>query len=171
MPVTLTDATLPIFRMGLNNLVHCLDKAEAHAAQRNFSADAFMPLRLAPDMFPFASQVRIACDAAKNAAARVGRLDAPKFADDESTFEQLRVRIINTLTWLDMVPHDAFDGCEAQEIVFPVGKHKTRTMLGEAYLKHYALPNFFFHLVTAYNLLRHGGVNIGKMDYLMGAQS
>lgn len=171
MSITLTDATLPIFKVALANLAHCLDKAVTNAAQRSFSPDAFFSLRLAPDMLPFASQIRIACDAAKNAAARVGGLEAPKFSDDETTYAQLQERISKTVAWLETVPVDAFDGREAQEITFPVGRDKTKTMLGEAYLKHFALPNFFFHVVTAYNLLRQGGVDLGKMDYLAGSQS
>jgi uncharacterized protein len=171
MTTTLTSATLPVFNAGLTNLAHCLNKAAANAEQRGFSPDAFVSLRLAPDMLPFASQIRIACDAAKNGTARVSGLEAPRFADDETTFAQLQERISKTLAWLATVPADAFDGREAQEVTFPTGKDKTRTMLGEAYLKHFALPNFYFHVVTAYNLLRHGGVDLGKMDYLMGAQT
>ena len=170
MPITLTDASLPIFKMGLANLAYCLDKAASNALQRSFSPDAFVPLRLAPDMLTFASQIRIACDTVKNAAARVAGLKAPNFADDETTFAQLQERISKTLAWLDTVPTDAFDGRETQEITFPVGRGKTRTMLGEAYLKHHTLPNFLFHVVTAYNLLRQGGVDLGKRDYLMGAE-
>lgn len=169
LSTTLTNTTLPIFKMALSNLAHCLDKAEIHANQRGFSPDAFLPLRLAPDMLPFASQIRITCDAAKNAVMRVGIIEAPKFTDDETTFAQLQGRIAKTLVWLDSVPADTFDGREAQDITFPVGREKTKTMTGEAYLKHFALPNFFFHVVTAYNLLRQGGVDLGKMDYLMGA--
>ena len=170
MPITLTDASLPIFKMGLANLGHCLDKAASNASQRSFSPDAFVQSRLAPDMLAFASQIRIACDTAKNAAARVGGLEAPKFADDETSFAQLQERISKRVAWLDTVPADAFDGRETQEITFPVGRDKTRTMLGKAYLKHHALPNFFFHVVTAYNLLRQGGVDLGKTDYLLGAE-
>ena len=125
---------------------------------------------LRPDMLPFASQIRIACDAAKNGTARVSGLEAPRFADDETTFGQLQARIQDTLAWLETLPGDAFDGREAANITFPVGREKTRTMSGEAYLKHHALPNFFFHVVTAYNLLRHGGVDLGKMDYLLGSR-
>jgi len=171
MPITLTNASLPIFKMGLTNLAHCLDKAAANAARRNFSPDAFLPLRFAPDMLTFASQVRIACDTAKNAAARVGGLEAPRFSDDETTFGQLKERIRKTLTWLDTVPDNAFDGREAREITFPVGREKTRTLSGDAYLKHHAMPNFFFHIVTAYDLLRQAGVDLGKKDYLMGAEA
>lgn len=171
MTVTLTSATLPIFKTALTNLAHCMGKAQTNAAQRGFSPDAFMPLRLAPDMLTFASQIRIACDTAKNAAARVGGHEAPKFADDETTFAQLQQRIGKTLAWLDTVPANAFDGRETHEITFPVGKDKSRTMSGEAYLKHHTVPNFFFHVVTAYNLLRQGGVDLGKRDYLMGAET
>jgi len=169
MSITLTSATLPVFKAGLNNLTHCLNKAAANAASRGFSADAFLTLKLAPDMLPFASQIRIACDAAKNGSARVSGLEAPRFADDETTFDQLQARIQSTLAWLETLPVDAFDGREAANITFPIGRDKTRTMSGEAYLKQNALPNFFFHLVTAYNLLRHGGVDLGKVDYLMGS--
>lgn len=170
MTMTLTSATLPVFKAGLTNLSHCLNKAAANAEKRGFSPDAFIPLRLAPDMLPFASQIRIACDSAKNGTARVSGLEAPRFADDETTIVQLQERVSKTLAWLETVPSDAFDGREAQEITFPTGRNKTRTMAGEAYLKHHALPNFFFHVVTAYNLLRQGGVDLGKMDYLMGAR-
>jgi hypothetical protein len=171
MTTTLTSATLPSFRTGLTNLSHCLKKAAAHAEKRGFSADAYIPLRFAPDMLPFASQIRIACDSAKNGTARASGLEAPRFADDETTFVQLQERIDKTLAWLELVPPDAFDGREALEITFPVGKTKTRTMLAEAYLKHHALPNFFFHVVVAYSLLRQSGVDLGKTDYLLGAGS
>lgn len=170
MTITLTSATLPVFKSGLTNLSHCLNKGAANAEKRGFTPDAFISLRLAPDMLPFASQIRIACDSAKNGTARVSGLEAPKFADDESTFAQLQERINKTVAWLETVPSDAFDGREAQDITFPNGKNKTLTWSGEAYLKHYVLPNFFFHVVTAYNLLRQGGVDLGKMDYLMGTK-
>ncbi|MEE4277907.1 MAG: DUF1993 domain-containing protein [Halieaceae bacterium] len=171
MTTTLTSATLPIFRSGLTNLSHCLKKAAAHAEKRGFSADAYIPLRFAPDMLPFASQIRIACDSAKNGSARASGLEAPRFADDETTFVQLQERIDKTLAWLELVPPDAFDGREAMEITFPVGRNKTRTMATDAYLKHHALPNFFFHVVAAYSLLRQGGVDLGKTDYLLGPGS
>lgn len=171
MPITLTSAALPVFKTALANLEHCLSKAEANAHMRQFNPDVLVGMRLAPDMLPFASQVRIACDAAKNGTARVSGLAAPKFADDETTFAQLQERIAKTLAWLDTVPADAFDGREEQDITFPVGKEATRTMKGEAYLKHWAIPNVYFHVTTAYALLRHNGVDLGKADYLAGAQA
>ena len=171
MSITLSSASLPVFKTALANLAHCLKKAEANAAARQFSPEVLVGLRLAPDMLPLASQVRIACDAAKNGAARVSGLTAPKFADDETTLAQLQERIAKTLAWLDALPADAFDGREEHDVTFPVGKEATRTMKAEAYLKHWAIPNVFFHVTTAYALLRQAGVDLGKADFLAGAQA
>lgn len=171
MSITLSSASLPIFQTALGNLLHCLNKAEANAAARKFDPNVFVTSRLAPDMLPFAAQIRIACDAAKNGTARLGAIEAPKFDDNEATFAELKERVAKTLAWLGTVPASAIDGREEADITFPVGRDKTRTMKGEAYLKHYALPNMFFHIVTAYALLRHNGVDLGKTDYLLGAQA
>lgn len=171
MSITLSSASLPVFQTALSNLLHCLNKAEANAAARGFDANVFVQSRLAPDMLPFAAQIRIACDAAKNGTARLAGIEAPKFDDNETTFAELQARIVKTLDWLATVPASAIDGREAAEITFPVGREKTRTMAGEAYLKHWALPNLFFHVTTAYALLRHNGVDLGKADYLAGAQA
>ena len=166
--MSLCLSTLPMVKSALLNMRHCMEKAAANAAQRQFSPDAFVTMRLAPDMFALASQVRIACDTAKNGVARVGQLEAPKFADDETTFDQLLARIDKTLAWLDTVPADALVGREAQEVTFPTGKTTTKTVPGEVYLQSFVIPNVFFHSVTAYNLLRQSGVPIGKTDFLMG---
>lgn len=171
MSITLSSASLPVFQTALSNLLHCLNKAEANAAARKFDPNVLFAARLAPDMLPFASQIRIACDAAKNGTARLAGIEAPKFDDNETTFAELQARITKTLDWLATVPAAAIDGRETADITFPVGRDKTRTMTGEAYLKHYALPNMFFHVVTAYALLRHNGVDVGKTDYLVGAQA
>ncbi len=172
MSITLSSASLPIFTTMLGNLSHCLDKALANAAARKFDPNVLMTTRLAPDMLPFVVQVRAACDIAKHGAARLGALQAPVHADDETTLEQLKARIAVTLDYLATVPASAIDGREQAEITFPVGRDgTTRTMLGEAYLKHWVLPNFFFHVTTAYALLRHNGVDLGKADYLLGSGS
>lgn len=171
MTISLGSASLPIFQTALGNLLHCLDKAEANAVARKFDPNVFVTARLAPDMLPFAAQIRIACDAAKNGTARLGGIEAPKFEDNEATFAELKARVAKTLAWLATVPTSAIDGREDADITFPVGRDKTRTMKGEPYLKHYALPNMFFHIVTAYALLRQGGVDLGKTDYLLGAQA
>ncbi|MFM2054760.1 MAG: hypothetical protein RL456_2797 [Pseudomonadota bacterium] len=170
MTLSMSSASLPVFTTMLRNLSHCLDKAEASAAARGFDVNVLVGARLAPDMLPFASQIRIACDAAKLAAARLGGIDAPKFADDETTFGQLKERIAKTLAFLATVPAEAIDGTEGKAITFPVGRDgTTRTMTGEDYLRHWALPNVFFHVTTAYALLRHNGVDLGKADYLAGS--
>ena len=171
MSITLTRAALPVFQTALANLAHCLEKAEANAAVRKFRPDVLAGLRLAPDMLPLASQVRIACDAAKNGSARVSGLEAPRFADDETTLAQLQERIAKTLAWLATLPADAFDGREAQDVTFPIGKEATRTMKAEAYLTHWAIPNVYFHVTTAYALLRQAGVDLGKADFLVGEQA
>jgi len=171
MSITLSSASLPVFQTALSNLAHCLNKAESNAAARKFDPNVFVTMRLAPDMLPFAAQIRIACDAAKNGTARLAGIEAPKFEDNETTFAELQTRIRKTLDWLATVPAASIDGREAAEISFPVGRDKTRTMQGEAYLKHWALPNLFFHVTTAYALLRHAGVDLGKADYLAGEQA
>ena len=171
MSITLSSASLPVFQTALSNLLHCLNKAEANAAARGFDANVFVQSRLAPDMLPFTAQIRIACDAAKNGTARLAGIEAPKFDDNETTFAELQARVRKTLDWLATVPAESIDGREAAAITFPVGRDKTRTMAGEAYLKHWALPNVFFHVTTAYALLRHNGVDLGKPDYLAGAQA
>ncbi len=121
--------------------------------------------RLAPDMLPLASQVRIACDSAKFCASRLGGSDAPKFADDEKTLAELKERVRRTVVYLQSVPPESIDGSEDRDITVP-RRGEPMVMKGEAYLKHFALPNFFFHITTAYALLRHNGVELGKADYL-----
>ena len=127
--------------------------------------------RLAPDMLPFTRQVLIACDAAKNGVARISGLEAPRFEDSEASFPELQQRIRKTLDYLATVPASALDGTEDKEITFPAGRDKTRTMKAEAYLKQWALPNFFFHITMAYAILRHNGVELGKSDYLLGGNA
>ena len=127
--------------------------------------------RLAPDMLPLRKQVQIACDASKNGVARLSGVEAPKFDDTETTLEQLKERIRKTIDYLDSVPRASLDGCEDKDITFPVGREATRTMKGEAYLLNWALPNLFFHVTTAYAILRHNGVELGKSDYLLGARA
>jgi len=166
--ISMSSASLPIFRTMLGNLTHLLDKGAAHAQARKFDPSVLCTARLAPDMLPFTRQVLIACDSAKNGVARLSGVEAPKFEDNEATFEELKARIRKTLDWLNTVPTQSLDGCEDKDITFPVGREATRTMKGEAYLKHWVLPNFFFHVTTAYVILRHNGVELGKSDYLVG---
>lgn len=168
MPVSMSSVSLPVFEHMLGNLSHFLDKAQAHAEVKKFEPAVLLQSRLAPDMLPFTRQVQIACDAAKNGIARLSGVEAPKFDDTEATLQDLKERISKTLAWLATVPAAPLDDSAEKDITFPVGKDKTRTMKGDAYLKHWMLPNFFFHVTTAYALLRHNGVELGKSDYLAG---
>ena len=169
MPLTLYSASVPVFVQFLGNLRHILGKAQADVAARGYDEQALVQYRLAPDMLPFKTQICIACDAAKLCAARIGGLEAPKYDNTENTLAELIVRIDNTVAWLQTVPASALDGQEDKDITFPVGKAGTRTLKAEAYLKTWALPNMFFHITTAYAILRHNGVVLGKSDYLAGA--
>jgi uncharacterized protein len=169
MSISMSSASVPICVAMLGNLGHFLDKAQAFVDTRKCEPTALTQYRLAPDMLPFARQVLIACDAAKNGIARLSGEAAPKFDDTETTFAELKERIAKTISYLQSVPAEKINGTEEREITFPVGRDATRTLSGEAYLKHWMLPNLFFHVTTAYAILRHNGVDIGKADYLLGA--
>jgi hypothetical protein len=170
MTLSMSSATLPVCNTMLANLSHFLDKAQKSADARKFDPSVLTQFRLAPDMLPFSRQVLIACDAAKNGVARIAGVEAPKFEDNETTLPELKARIRKTLDFLATVPASQLDGTEDREITFPVGRDATRTLTARAYLTHWMLPNFFFHVTMAYAILRHNGVDLGKTDYLMGAQ-
>jgi hypothetical protein len=165
MAISMHSACVPIFTRMLGNVAGWLDKAEAHAQAKKFDPGVFMQARLAPDMLPFVQQIQIACDAAKFGLARLSGREAPKFADDEKTFADLRERIRKTLDFIASVPAPAIDGTEDKDVVVP-RRDGSMTLKGEAYLKHFVLPNFFFHVTTTYSLLRHWGVELGKADFL-----
>ncbi len=171
MSISMSSASVPICMSMLSNLSHMLDKAQAFVDAKKCDPIALTQYRLAPDMLPFTRQVLIACDAVKNGIARLSGVEAPKFADTEVTLGELKERIQKTLDFMKTVPADRLDGNESREITFPVGKEASRTMQGEAYLKHWMLPNLFFHVTMAYAILRHNGVELGKGDYLLGAGS
>ena len=171
MTISMSSASLPVFRSMLGNLSHILDKAVAHAEAKKFDPSVLLQYRLAPDMLPFTRQIQIACDGAKNGVARISGVEAPRFEDTETTFAQLKDRIRKTLDYLGTVPADRLDGTEDKEITFPAGRDTTRTMAAEAYLKHWVLANFFFHITMAYAILRHNGVELGKADYLAGGRA
>ena len=170
MPISMSSASVPIFTTMLRNLSHMLDKAQGFVDAKKCEPSAITQYRLAPDMLPFTRQILIACDAAKNAVSRLSGVEAPKFDDKEATLQELKDRIAKTVDYLASVPSNLIDGTEDKPITFPVGREATRTMSGEAYLKHWALPNMFFHVTTAYAILRHNGVDLGKRDYLAGAE-
>jgi hypothetical protein len=165
MALSMHSASVPVFVRMLGNLVGWLDKAEAHAREKKFEPAVYLGARLAPDMLPLSTQVQIACDAAKFCVARLAGVEAPAFADDEKTLDELRQRVRKTIDYLQSVPAAQIDGSDAREISVP-RRAGAITMTGEAYLKSFALPNFFFHVTTTYALLRHNGVELGKADFL-----
>ena len=132
MSISMSSASLPVFKSMLGNLAHLIDKAEAHAQARKFDPVALTQYRLAPDMLPFTRQVQIACDGPKNGLARISGLEAPKFDDTEATFADLKARVQKTLDFLATVPDASLDGTEDKDITFPVGRETTRTMKAEA---------------------------------------
>ena len=170
MAMSMYTASVPVFQHMLRNLIHILDKGEANAQARKIDPAVLAAARLAPDMLPFTRQIQIACDGAKNGVARISGVEAPKFEDNEATFPELKARVQKTLDFLATVPAAKMDGTEDKDITFPVGRDTTRTMKAQAYLGTWVLPNFFFHVTTAYDILRHNGVDLGKTDYLTGGQ-
>ena len=161
-------ASVPVFKQLLGGLSGVLTKAAEHAAARKIDPPALLQARLFPDMFPLLRQVQIATDFARSVAARLAGVEVPSAPDTEQSFDELQQRIASTLAFLDSLDPAAFDGSDTREIVLRPGTPKERTLSGQAYLLSYGLPQFFFHVTTAYALLRHGGVEIGKRDY-MGA--
>ena len=170
MSITMSSASVPIFVRMLSNVGVWLDKAEAHAAAKKFDPTVYLSARLSPDMLTFTKQIQIACDTVKFCVARLAGVESPKFEDKETTIAELRERINATIAYAKSVPAAQIDGSEEREITIPRRDGST-IMTGEAYLKHFALPNFFFHVTTTYALLRHNGVEIGKMDYLGAPKS
>jgi uncharacterized protein len=170
MTTSMYSASVPVFQHMLRNLVHILDKGEANAQARKIDPAVLAAARLAPDMLPFTRQILIACDGAKNGVARISGVEAPKFEDNEASFPELKARVQKTLDFLATVPAAKMEGTEDKDITFPVGRESTRTMKAQAYLGTWVLPNFFFHVTTAYVILRHNGVDLGKTDYLTGGQ-
>ena len=156
--------TFTQFSKMLTNLAAILDKAQKFSEQKKFDSVNLMNARLAPDQFNFIRQVQVACDTAKNGAARLTGIDAPKFEDNETTLAELQQRIRNTLEFLSTIKPEAFKGWETKKTLNP--RKEGKYLPGDEFLHQHAIPNFYFHLTTAYSILRHSGVEIGKMDYL-----
>jgi len=157
-----TETFVPMLR----TLSSLLDKGAAHAKMKNLDPVTLVQARLAPDMYPLVKQVQIACDQAKNAAARLTGREPPRFEDDEQTLDELKNRIAKTIDYVQSVPAGAFEAAEEREIKFPLIESLTFEANGFQFLRDWALPHFYFHVVTAYDILRHHGVALGKRDYL-----
>ncbi len=165
MTISMYQASAPRFVNMLNNLSAVLDKAQAHADAKKIDPMTFATSRLYPDMLPLMSQVRIACDNAKGAVARLAGVEIPKHEDTEQTFAELKARIAKTVAFVQSIRPEQIDGTEEKEIVLKLGGKEVK-FKGMQYLLGFALPNFYFHVVTAYDILRHGGVEIGKRDFI-----
>lgn len=161
------QSPVPSFVHSLTALSKILTKAEAYAEARKIKPDVIPQLRLFPDMLPFWRQVTIATDHAKGASARLAGVEVPSFADTETTLAELQERIAKTIAFIQTLPDSAFEGAEARMITIKAGPREL-TFPGAQYLNSYAVPNFYFHMSTAYNILRSGGVEIGKVDFLGG---
>ena len=165
MSLSMYQASIPVFVRVLNNLSTILAKGEAFAAAKKFDPLVLVNARLAPDMFPLSRQVQIATDGVKGCAARLAGIDIPSYADTETTFPELQARIAKTLAFIQAVNASQIDGTEDKTVNLKVGGMEL-TFKGQPYLLHFVLPNLYFHVVTAYGILRHNGVEVGKMDFL-----
>jgi uncharacterized protein len=165
MPISMYQASVPAFLQMLNSLSAILDKAEAFAAERKIEPAVLLGYRLAPDMFPLTRQVQIATDQAKGCCARLAGVEIPKYADDETSFADLRARIVRTIEFVQSFKPGAIDGSEERAISLTAGSRELR-FNGQQYLVSFVLPNFYFHATTAYAILRHCGLPIGKRDFL-----
>ncbi|WP_341964043.1 DUF1993 domain-containing protein [Pseudomonas sp. RC10] len=166
MTISLYAASIPVFKQMLTALSAVLAKGEAHATAKNIQPDALLQARLFPDMFQLVRQVQIAVDFAKGASARLSGIEPPKYEDTEVTFADLQALLTKVLAFIDTVTPEQVDGHEEREIVLRPGTDKEKRMSTQKYLLHYSLPQFFFHVTTAYDLLRHNGVEVGKRDYM-----
>jgi len=165
MALSLYDLSIPVFLRGLHQLSHLLDKGLAHATATGIDTATLVNARLAPDMYTLAGQVQGASDAAKLGSARLAGVTAPSFPDTETTYAELQARVAKTIDYLNTIERAQVDGFEDRAVVMKSRGNELQ-FTAQRYLLQFALPNFFFHVTTAYDVLRHSGVPIGKMDYL-----
>jgi uncharacterized protein len=165
MSLSMYQASVPVFVQYLKGLSRVLDKAAPLIEARKFDQAALLGTRLYPDMLPFAKQIQIASDNAKGAVARLAGVDIPKYEDNETSLAELKARITKTLAFVESIKPAQIEGSADRTIVLPIGPNKVE-FKGADYLTTFALPNFYFHVTTAYNILRHIGVEIGKRDYM-----
>ena len=165
MSLSLYQSSVPVFERALTAFLGILDKAEAHAEARKFDASSYLAIKLSPDMWPLVRQIQGFCDHAKNSSFRLAGKTPPAVEDKETTIADIRQRIKTTLELLKSINSAAMDGGEDREIVLPAGPRKMK-MQGANYLLHFAMPNFYFHLTTAYDILRSAGVEIGKQSFI-----
>jgi hypothetical protein len=165
MTVSMYQASVPVFQQILTSLSAILTKAAAHAEAKKIDPSVFITARLAPDMFPLSRQIQIATDHAKGASARLAGVEIPSYPDTETTFAELQTRITKTLDFIKQLKPAQFEGAASREVKLKIGGNEL-TFSGQKYLFHGAFPNFFFHAATAYDILRHNGVEVGKRDFI-----
>lgn len=165
MSIATRQASIAVFEQMLKAFAAVLDKAEAHAQAKKFDLAVYLTLRIRPDMYAFARQVQSACDHAKNGAARLAGVQPPRFEDTEASIAELKARIEKVLAYIATLDAAAIEAGAEREIILPLGPNKFQ-IRGDNYLLHFLLPNFYFHLTTAYDILRYAGVEIGKRDFL-----
>ena len=159
------DHSIPVLAKTLGNLSTILDKAVKHCEAKKLDPNALLGFRLFPDMFPLTRQVQIAADQAKGCAARLAGVEVPKYEDTEKTFDELKARIAKTIAFINGIKPDQLANSAGRDVVLPLRGNPV-TFKGAWFLNHFVLPNFFFHVTTAYNILRHNGVELGKGDYI-----
>jgi hypothetical protein len=170
MKISMHAMSVDVFTRALGSLSAFLEKGQAHAVQRKFEPAVLLGARLAPDMHPLTRQVQLASDISKNSVARLAAQEPPRFPDTEASFEELHARIARTLDYLKGVPSSALEGAETRDIRLPTRGDRILEFKGLEFLQHWAIPNVFFHVTTAYAILRHNGVELGKSDFLGGAR-
>lgn len=165
MSLTMYQASIPVFVHMLGNLSAILDKASAHAEAKKIDPSIYINARLAPDMYPLSRQIQIATDMAKGCAARLAGIDVPSYEDNETTFPDLQARIAKTVAFVQSVSAEQINGSEERQVTLKL-RGKDVSFLGQPYLLYFVLPNFYFHITAAYAILRHNGLEIGKMDFI-----
>lgn len=166
MSTTMYSTSIPVFKQMLGSLQTILQKAQAHAAEKKIEDQVFLQARLAPDMFNLIRQVQIAADFAKGVSARLAGVAVPDYQDTENSFDELQTRLSTTIDFISSLDAAQFEDSENREIILRPGTPKEKKLMGSAYLLAYGLPQFFFHVTTAYAILRHHGVELGKRDYM-----
>ena len=166
MTSAIYTASIPVFKQMLGGLREVLAKADAHASAKNIDPNALLQARLFPDMFPLLRQVQVATDFAKSVSARLAGVEVPKGEDTEQSFADLQSRIASVLAFIGGLDIARFDDAATREIITQAGTPKEKRFSGESYIFNYGLPHFFFHTTTAYAILRHNGVEVGKKDYI-----
>jgi hypothetical protein len=160
------QSVVPAYLQMLNSLSAILDKAEAHCAARKIEPSVLLGARLYPDMLPFSKQIQLVTDFAARGCARLTGGEAPSMPDTETSFAELKARLAKAAKYVEGFKPAQFEGAETREITFPVGPTNTMTLMGQQFLTHFSLPNFYFHATTAHGILRHNGVEIGKRDFM-----